>query len=96
MFLMDNGMKKKFKGDFKLKEEKTFTVFCQFSAIGKKTVKAESLKEANQIAEADSSINFDEIIRLTEPCKVDKILLSDDDETFQHFDNVEYKSWGSE
>ena len=36
-------------------KDKEFTIFCQFSAIGKKVILAESFDEAKQIAESDDS-----------------------------------------
>ena len=80
-----------------MEKNKEFIVFCHFSAIGKKIVEAASLEEAKQIVELDRSGKFEEIIRLTGPCKVDEALLlrsndpSTDDQEF-----VEFRSWGSE
>jgi len=77
--------------------DKDFTVFCHFSAIGKRIVKAPSLDDAKRIAELDGSAEFDEIIRLTEPCKVDAVLLLKSNEKIaDEQEIVEYKSWGSE
>lgn len=76
---------------------KEFIVFCHFSAIGKKIVEATSLEEAKQIVESDQSGKFDEIIRLTEPCKVDEaLLLKSNDPKINEHEIVEFKSWGSE
>jgi len=80
-----------------MKSEKDFIVFCRFSAIAKKIVNASSLEQAKEIAESDESINFEEIVRLTDHCQVDEVLLlkSNDAEMDLH-EHVEYKSWGSE
>jgi hypothetical protein len=77
-------------------KSREYLVYCRFSAIGTKKIKAPSLKEAKQIAESDESVQFDEIISLTEPCKVEEILLRKVDEPILHHENVEYKSWGAE
>jgi hypothetical protein len=79
-----------------LEKFKEYLVYCRFSAIGTKKIKASSLKDAKQIAESDESVQFDEIIRLTEPCTVDEVLLRKSDEPIIHHENVEYKSWGAE
>ena len=79
-----------------MKKDKEFIIFCHFSAIGKKTIKASSLKEAKQIAESDESVHFDEILRLTKPCKVDATLLREFNVATEHHEIVEYKSWGAE
>lgn len=74
-----------------------FELYCHFSAIGKKTISASSLEEAKQIVELDKSVHFDEIIRLTDPCKVDDSLSHKVNEpTQEEHHDVEYKSWGSE
>jgi ABC-type transport system involved in Fe-S cluster assembly fused permease/ATPase subunit len=75
---------------------KEFTVICHFSAIARKRVNAESYEDAKQIAETDSLINFDEILEITEPCKVDEIVISNYGDQSQYQDHAEYKSWGSE
>lgn len=78
-------------------KNKKFQIFCRFSAIGKKTISASSLEEARQIVEADDSVQFDEIVRLTESCKVDESLshiISESEPEIHH--DVDYKSWGSE
>jgi hypothetical protein len=74
-----------------------YQIYCHFSAIGKKTIIASNLEEANQIVETDSSIQFDKIVRLTELCKVDESLSHkvNKPDMEEHHD-VEYKSWGSE
>jgi hypothetical protein len=80
-----------------MKTEKEFVVFCQFSAIAKKVVNAESLEQAKQIVETDNSVRFEEIVKLTEPCKVDEVLLlKSNDSELDYNEHVEYKSWGSE
>lgn len=80
-----------------MKTEKEFVVFCQFTAIAKKVVNAESLEQAKQIVEADKSVKFEEIVKLTEPCKVDEVLLlKSNDNELDYNEYVEYKSWGSE
>ncbi|MDZ7626711.1 MAG: hypothetical protein U5J96_19975 [Ignavibacteriaceae bacterium] len=79
-----------------MKKDKEYVIYCQFSAIGIRKIRASNLREAKQIAESDESVQFDEIIRLTEPCIVDEILLRKIDETIEHHENVEYKSWGAE
>lgn len=78
-------------------KKKEFQIFYHFCGIGKKTIKASSLEEAKQIAEADDSIHFDEIVRLTKPCRVDETLSRyvAMPKTEDHH-AVEYKSWGSE
>lgn len=80
-----------------MKKNREYLVFCHFSAIGKKIVEASSLEEAKHIVESDKSWECDEIIKLTEPCKVDEALLlkSNDPETNAH-ETVEFRSWGSE
>lgn len=75
---------------------KEFTVVCHFSAIARKKVQAESYEDAKQIAETETSINFDEILEITEPCKVDDIVISNYGEPYDYQEHVEYKSWGSE
>lgn len=78
-------------------KNKKFQIFCRFSAIGKKTISASNLEEARQIVEADDSVQFDEIVRLTEPCKVDESLSHQIEEHApQDHHDVDYKSWGSE
>lgn len=80
-----------------MKTEKEFIVFCRFSAIAKKIVNASGLEEAKQIVESDGSVKFEEIVRLTEPCKVDEaLLLKSNDREMDYNEYVEYKSWGSE
>ena len=80
-----------------MKTKKEFVVFCQFSAIAKKVVNAESLEQAKQIVESDKSLRFEEIVKLTEPCKVDEVLLlKSNDSELDYNEYVEYKSWGSE
>ena len=74
-----------------------YQVYCHFSAIGKKTINASSLEEAKQIVESDKSVQFDEIVRLTELCKVDESLSHKVNKpTIEEHHDVEYKSWGSE
>jgi hypothetical protein len=83
--------------EIKMEKKKEFIVFCHFSAIGKKIVKASSIEEAKQIAKSDDSVKFDEIIRLTRPCKVDEVLLfKSKDQVADDREIVEYKNWGSE
>jgi len=79
-----------------MKKDMEYVIYCHFNAIGIRKIRALNLKEAKQIAESDESVHFDEIIRLTEPCIVDEILLRKIDETIEHHENVEYKSWGAE
>ena len=78
-------------------KKKEYEIYCHFSAIGKKTISASNLEEAKQIIESDKSVHFDEIIKLTEQCKVDTSLSHEVSEPSQdeHHD-LEYKSWGSE
>lgn len=79
-------------------KDKEFTIFCQFSAVGKKVIMAESFDEAKQIAESDDSVEFDEIVRITKLCKVDEALSwefysrTEDNEK----EKIDYKNWGSE
>lgn len=78
-------------------KNKQFRIFCHFSTMGKKTIDAASLDEAMQIVEADDSVQFDEIVRLTEACKVDESLshqISESEPGVHH--DVEFKSWGTE
>jgi hypothetical protein len=75
---------------------KEFTIICHFSAIAKKKVNAESYEDAKQIAESESSVNFDEILEITEPCIVDEIVISNYGYPSEYQDHAEYKSWGSE
>jgi hypothetical protein len=78
-------------------KKKEYIVFCHFSAIGKKIVNASSLEEAKQIAESDESVKFEEIFRLTEPCRVDEaLLLKSNDKAADDREIVEFKNWGSE
>ena len=80
-----------------MEKKKEFIVFCHFSAIGKKIVEASGLEEAKQLVESDRSGNFNEIIRLTEPCKVDEVLLFKSNEpSTDYHEIVEFKNWGSE
>lgn len=80
-----------------MEKKREYIVFCHFSAIGKKIIKASSLEEAKQIAESDESVKFDEIFRLTEPCKVDEaLLLKSNDRAADDLEIVEFKNWGSE
>lgn len=80
-----------------MERSKEFIVFCQFSAVAKKIVRASSLEEAKKNAETDKSINIDEIIKLTAPCKVDEaLLLKSTDQEANDREFVEYKSWGAE
>ena len=80
-----------------MNKDKDFIVFCHFSAIGKRIVKATSLDDAKRIAESDESVDFDGIIRLTEPCKVDEVLLlKSNDQIADDHEFIEYKNWGSE
>lgn len=77
--------------------KKEFQIFCHFNAIGEKRIMASSFEEATQIAEADNSVEFDKIIRLTEPCKVDISLSHVVNEPIPESPHdFEYKSWGSE
>jgi len=78
-------------------DSKKYEIYCQFSALGKKVVQASSLDEAIQIAESDERIGFDEIVRVTKPCKVVpklsyEIIESESEEPHQ----IEFKNWGSE
>ncbi len=75
---------------------KKYEIYCRFSALAKKVVKASSLDEAKQVAESDVSVQFDEIIRLIEPCKVEKIFAQKMNETIEHCEHFEYKNWGAE
>ena len=78
-------------------KKREYIVFCHFSAIGKRIVKAPGLEEAKQIVESDKSVRFDEIIRLTVPCKVDEaLLLKSNDQVSDDREIVEFKNWGSE
>jgi hypothetical protein len=79
-----------------MRKEKEYIIYCHFSAIGIRKIKAANLDEAKQIAESDESVYFDKIIRLTEPCIVDETELHKIDETIEHHEYVEYKSWGAE
>lgn len=78
-------------------DSKTYEIYCRFSALGKKIVKASSFDEAIQIAESYDKVEFDDIERLTEPCKVDPKLshevLESESEVHHH---IEFKNWGSE
>jgi len=80
-----------------MERKNEFEIYCHFSAIGKKTISASSLEEAKQIVETDGSVQFDEIVKLTELCKVDESLSHkvNKPDMEEHHD-VEYKSWGSE
>ena len=74
-----------------------YQIYCHFCAIGKKTIGASNLEEAKQIVEADNSVQFDEIVRLTELCKVDESLSHKINKpTPEEHHDVEYKSWGAE
>jgi len=80
-----------------MKKDKEFIVFCHFSAIGKRIVRASSLEEAKKIVESDESVKFEEIFKLTEPCKVDEaLLLKSNDKASDDREIVEFKNWGSE
>lgn len=80
-----------------MKRNKEFIVFCRFSAIGKKIVEASSIEEAKRIVESDGSGKFEEIVKLTEPCKVDEaILLRTNEPAIDAQEVVEFKNWGSE
>ena len=80
-----------------MKKNKEYIVFCHFSAIGKKIVKASSLEEAKKIVESDESVQFNEIIRLTGQCKVDEaLLLRSNDQVTDDLEIVEFKNWVSE
>jgi hypothetical protein len=80
-----------------MKKNKDFVVFCHFSAIGKRIVKAPSLDDAKRIAESDESADFDEIIKLTDSCKIDDVLLLiSNDKIADEHEIVNYKNWGSE
>lgn len=80
-----------------MEKKREYIVFCHFSAIGKKIIKASSLEEAKQIVELDESVKFDEILRLTLPCKVDEaLLLKSNDQASNDHEKVEFKNWGSE
>ena len=78
-------------------DSKKFEIYCRFSALGKKVVEATSFDKAIHIAESYDTIEFDDIVRLTEPCKVDQKLsheiLESNSEAQQH---IEFKNWGSE
>jgi hypothetical protein len=78
-------------------KKKEYEIYCHFCAIGKKTISASNLEEAKKIIESDQSITFNEIIKFTEPCKVDVSLSHEINEQIQDQHNdFEYKSWGSE
>jgi hypothetical protein len=79
-----------------MEKDYEYEVVCHFCAVGKKMIKASSLEGAKHIAESDYSTHFDEIIKLTEPCKVDEIMLHKSEEKVEHHPNVDYKSWGAE
>lgn len=78
-------------------DSKKYEIYCQFSALGKKVIHASSIDEAIQIAESEDRIELNEIVRMTEPCKVDPKLsrevLESDSEEYHH---IEFKNWGSE
>jgi len=78
-------------------DSKKYEIYCRFSALGKKVVKASSIDEAIQIAESDDKFEFDDIVRVMEPCKVDQKLSHEitesESEEQQH---IEFKNWGSE
>jgi hypothetical protein len=79
-----------------METNKEFTVICHFSAIARKKIKAQCFEDAKQIAESDTTINFDEILEITDPCKVDEIVISNYGDQSEYQEHVEYKSWGSE
>ncbi|HET55498.1 MAG TPA: hypothetical protein ENN33_09820 [Ignavibacteria bacterium] len=78
-------------------DSKKYEIYCRFSALGKKVIQASSLDDAIQIAESDEKVEFDDIVRVMEPCKVDQKLsheVIEDDSEEPH--NIEFKNWGSE
>jgi hypothetical protein len=78
-------------------DSKKYEIYCRFSALGKKVVKAYSIDEAIQIAESDEKFEFDDIVRVMEPCKVDQKLsheITESKPEEQH--DIEFKNWGSE
>ncbi|MEW6005241.1 MAG: hypothetical protein AB1695_08005 [Stygiobacter sp.] len=80
-----------------MEKSKEFIVFCRFSAVGKKIVRASSLEEAKEFVESDRSIKIDQIVKLIEPCKVDEVvLLKYNDTELDNKEIIEYKSWGAE
>lgn len=79
-----------------MKKDYEYMLFCRFSAIAKKKVIASSLKEAIHIVESEQLVHFEEIVELTEPCKVDEELTGKFNEALEFNEFHEYKSWGSE
>lgn len=78
-------------------DSKKYEIYCRFSAIGKKVIKASSMDEAIQITEADEKIEFDEIVRLTKSCKVDFKLSHELAKSVpEDPHNIEFRNWGSE
>ncbi len=83
-------------GRFKMKQKK-YQVFCQFKALGEKTVYASNLEEAIEMVAEDESTNFDAIVRLHGPCKVVKSLtLKANESQIEEQEHINYKNWGSE
>lgn len=75
---------------------KEFIVICHFKAIARIKVNAESFEDAKRIAGRDKSISFEEILEITEPCKIDEIVISNYGNQSEYHEHAEYKSWGSE
>lgn len=76
---------------------KAYELYCHFCGIGKKTVKASSFEAAKQMLEDNKHVQFDEIIRLTKPCWVDKAISKETtDHTNEEHQLTDYANWGSE
>jgi hypothetical protein len=79
-----------------MKNQTEYEVFCQFCAIGKRTILASSFEEAKEIAESDSSAQFTELLMLTKPCIVTDAIALSTEEIDGQAAKLDYKNWGSE
>jgi len=74
----------------------TYEIYCRFTALGKKVIKASSIEEAKKIAEREDHLEFSDIIRLIKPCKVDDKLSHQIDIAAEEEHEIEFRNWGSE
>ena len=79
-----------------MKNQTEYEVFCEFCAIGKRTVLASSFDEAKEIAETDKSTQFSDILMLTKSCKVTDAIALTEETSDEHPYKLDYRNWGSE
>jgi hypothetical protein len=78
-------------------KNREYEIFCRFSAIAIKRIKASNLEEAKQIVESEQMPVIDNIVRIIRSCKVDEKLSHEVYHNSHEVENeIEYKNWGAE